>query len=94
MPRTPEAESFFIAVYQAVQAIPHGRVTTYGHIATLIGTRESIPAFVSSLRVSRDLVGRPLRESATGAHATASGAHSHMMGVVGLGGMPAVFCAV
>jgi methylated-DNA-protein-cysteine methyltransferase-like protein len=40
MPRTPEAESFFIAVYQAVQAIPHGRVTTYGHIATLIGTPE------------------------------------------------------
>ncbi|GKT87490.1 6-O-methylguanine DNA methyltransferase [Colletotrichum tofieldiae] len=43
MPRTDEAEAFFHAVYTAVQEIPFGRVTTYGHIARLIGTRESAP---------------------------------------------------
>ncbi|KAK2027513.1 DNA binding methylated-DNA--cysteine S-methyltransferase [Colletotrichum zoysiae] len=40
MPRTDEAEAFFHAVYAAVQEIPVGRVTTYGHIARLIGTPE------------------------------------------------------
>ncbi|KAK1976513.1 6-O-methylguanine DNA methyltransferase [Colletotrichum cereale] len=40
MPRTDEAEAFFHAVYAAVQEIPPGRVTTYGHIARLIGTPE------------------------------------------------------
>jgi methylated-DNA-protein-cysteine methyltransferase-like protein len=39
MPRTDEAEAFFHAVYSAVQEIPYGKVTTYGHIARLIGTR-------------------------------------------------------
>ncbi|KAK4033709.1 6-O-methylguanine DNA methyltransferase [Parachaetomium inaequale] len=38
MPRTDEAEAFFHAVYRAVQEIPPGRVTSYGHIARLIGT--------------------------------------------------------
>ncbi|KFY68268.1 hypothetical protein V496_01188 [Pseudogymnoascus sp. VKM F-4515 (FW-2607)] len=38
MPRTPEAESFFHAVYAAIQEIPPGRVTSYAHIAKLIGT--------------------------------------------------------
>lgn len=38
MPRTPEAQAFFYAVYAAVQEIPEGKVTTYGHIAKLIGT--------------------------------------------------------
>ncbi|OJJ76973.1 hypothetical protein ASPBRDRAFT_111822 [Aspergillus brasiliensis CBS 101740] len=37
MPRTDEAEHFINAVYAAVQEIPRGRVTTYGHIATLLG---------------------------------------------------------
>ena len=40
MPRSDEAEAFFWGVYAAVQEIPHGRVTTYGHIAALIGMRE------------------------------------------------------
>ena len=40
MPRTDEAEAFFYAVYSAIQEIPHGKVTSYGHIARLIGTRE------------------------------------------------------
>lgn len=39
MARSDEAENFFAAVYQAVQEIPHGKVTSYGHIARLIGRR-------------------------------------------------------
>ncbi|KAL2149773.1 hypothetical protein VTH82DRAFT_8425 [Thermothelomyces myriococcoides] len=38
MPRSDEAQAFFHAVYSAVQEIPHGKVTSYGHIAKLIGT--------------------------------------------------------
>ncbi|CZT41607.1 related to MGMT family protein [Rhynchosporium secalis] len=38
MARTDEAEAFFHAVYSAIQEIPHGKVTSYGHIARLIGT--------------------------------------------------------
>lgn len=38
MARTDEAESFFLAVYSAVQEIPPGMVTSYGHIAKLVGT--------------------------------------------------------
>ncbi|KAI6892768.1 hypothetical protein KC318_g13025 [Hortaea werneckii] len=37
MPRSDEAEMWFSAVYKAVQEVPYGRVTSYGHIATLIG---------------------------------------------------------
>ncbi|KAK6341691.1 hypothetical protein TWF696_008759 [Orbilia brochopaga] len=37
MPRSDEAEAFFVAVYEAVQEIPHGKVTSYGHIAKLAG---------------------------------------------------------
>ncbi|KAK1723544.1 hypothetical protein CaCOL14_001173 [Colletotrichum acutatum] len=40
MARTEEAEAFFHAVYTAVQEIPVGKVTTYGHIARLVGTPE------------------------------------------------------
>lgn len=41
MPRSDEAAAFYHAVYLAIQEIPRGRVTTYGHIAALIGTRAS-----------------------------------------------------
>lgn len=41
MPRSDEAEAFFYGVYSAIQEIPYGKVTTYGHIAHLVGTRES-----------------------------------------------------
>ncbi|KAL4787142.1 6-O-methylguanine DNA methyltransferase [Aspergillus varians] len=37
MPRTDEAEHWFNAVYAAVREIPHGAVTSYGHIALLLG---------------------------------------------------------
>ncbi|KAI1801457.1 DNA binding methylated-DNA--cysteine S-methyltransferase [Daldinia bambusicola] len=40
MTRSEEAEAFFHVVYTAVQQIPYGKVTTYGHIAKLIGTPE------------------------------------------------------
>lgn len=39
MARSEEAEAFFHVVYTAIQQIPYGKVTTYGHIAKLIGTR-------------------------------------------------------
>jgi len=40
MPRTDEANAWFAAVYSAVQEIPHGKVTSYGHIAKLLGKRK------------------------------------------------------
>jgi methylated-DNA-protein-cysteine methyltransferase related protein len=48
MPRTLEAAAFFAAVYSAVQEIPKGKVTTYGHIAYLVGTRKSCSPTVDS----------------------------------------------
>ena len=42
MPRSDEAQAFFHAVYSAVQEIPPGKVTSYGHIAKLVGTREHL----------------------------------------------------
>ncbi|KAM7203983.1 hypothetical protein V8F33_001954 [Rhypophila sp. PSN 637] len=41
MARSDEAAAFFHAVYSAVQEIPPGKVTSYGHIAKLIGTPAS-----------------------------------------------------
>ncbi|KAI4108420.1 MAG: hypothetical protein L6R37_001024 [Teloschistes peruensis] len=41
MPRSDEAQWWFDAVYEAVQEIPHGRVTSYGHIAFLLGRLRS-----------------------------------------------------
>ncbi|GBF65342.1 alkyltransferase-like protein [Trichophyton mentagrophytes] len=37
MARTDEAEWWFNAVYEAIQQIPYGKVTSYGHIARLLG---------------------------------------------------------
>ena len=48
MPRSDEAQAFFYAVYSAVQEIPYGKVTTYGHIAALVGTRQ----FTSRTQIS------------------------------------------
>lgn len=52
MPRSDEAAAFFHAVYSAISEIPVGKVTSYGHIAALIGTRAfslllppSLPSF-------------------------------------------------
>lgn len=43
MARSDEAQAFFHAVYSAVQEIPPGKVTSYGHIAKLVGTRNNTP---------------------------------------------------
>lgn len=40
MPRSDEAEFWINAVYAAVQEVPIGKVTTYGHIALLLGQRK------------------------------------------------------
>jgi alkylated DNA nucleotide flippase Atl1 len=42
MARTDEAEAFYYAVYNAIQEIPYGKVTSYAHIARLVGTRKSL----------------------------------------------------
>ncbi|KAL8720414.1 MAG: hypothetical protein Q9225_002734 [Loekoesia sp. 1 TL-2023] len=42
MARSDEAQWWFNAVYEAVQQIPHGRVTSYGHIALLLGRRNAM----------------------------------------------------
>ncbi len=39
MVRSDEAEWWFSAVYSAVQEVPHGHVTSYAHIARLLGQR-------------------------------------------------------
>lgn len=39
MPRSEEAEWWANAVYAAIQEIPAGKVTSYGHIALLLGER-------------------------------------------------------
>lgn len=44
-PRNEEAAAFFAAAYAAIQEIPHGKVTSYAHIARLIGRRELKPEF-------------------------------------------------
>jgi methylated-DNA-protein-cysteine methyltransferase-like protein len=40
MPRSDEAAAWYTMVYRAVQEVPHGKVTSYGHIAMLLGYRE------------------------------------------------------
>lgn len=40
MTRSDEAEWWFNAVYEAVQEIPRGHVTSYSHIARLLGKRK------------------------------------------------------
>ncbi|KAJ5188943.1 Winged helix-turn-helix transcription repressor DNA-binding [Penicillium cf. griseofulvum] len=37
MPRSEEAEWWANAVYGAIQEVPRGKVTSYGHIARLLG---------------------------------------------------------
>jgi methylated-DNA-protein-cysteine methyltransferase-like protein len=38
--RSEEVHLWYTAVYEAVQEIPRGKVTSYGHIARLLGKRE------------------------------------------------------
>lgn len=62
MPRSDEAQAFFHAVYSAVQEIPPGKVTSYGHIARLVGERELPPPphpVVFAVQLTRRLAQRP-----------------------------------
>lgn len=52
MPRSDEATVFFHAVYCAVQEIPYGKVTTYGHIAMLVGTRKPSPIHLGARQLT------------------------------------------
>jgi hypothetical protein len=38
--RSEEVFLWYTTVYEAIQEIPHGKVTSYGHIARLVGKRE------------------------------------------------------
>lgn len=49
MPRTEEAEFWTNAVYQTIQTIPSGTVTSYGHIAALLGERTFPALFLITL---------------------------------------------
>lgn len=57
-----ETAAFYAAVYQAVQEIPYGRVTTYSHIADLVGRRKCLREQEARRRLtsagSRRAVGR------------------------------------
>ena len=57
MPQTDEAAAWFGAVYNAVQEVPYGKVTSYGHIARLLGKRKS------SYKYSRRKVATDIRHS-------------------------------
>ena len=41
MPQSDEAAMWYSVVYKAIQEIPYGKVTSYGHIAALVGYRKS-----------------------------------------------------
>ena len=47
-PRSDEAEWFFNAVYSAIQEVPRGKVTSYAHIARLLGKRTWHPSYSTS----------------------------------------------
>ncbi|KAL1895151.1 Alkyltransferase-like protein 1 [Ceratocystis pirilliformis] len=38
MPFSDELREFFYIVWEAVQTIPEGKITSYGHIASLVGS--------------------------------------------------------
>jgi hypothetical protein len=41
--RSEEVWLWYTAVFEAIQEIPYGKVTSYGHIARLVGKRERFP---------------------------------------------------
>lgn len=40
--RSEEVWLWYTTVYEAIQEIPHGKVTSYGHIARLVGRRKPL----------------------------------------------------
>lgn len=55
MARSDEAQAFFHAVYSAAQQIPYGKVTTYAHLAYLVGTRMLYSVDISTHLVKKQL---------------------------------------
>lgn len=51
-----ETKAFHIAVFTAVSQIPHGHVTSYGHIAELIGKPQNPRQVGSSLKHCAQLI--------------------------------------
>lgn len=47
--RSEEAAAFFAAAYAAIQEIPRGKVTSYAHIARLIGRRKYTVSAISMI---------------------------------------------
>lgn len=58
MPRTDEAEWWFNAVYETIQRIPPGKVTSYGHIAVLLGERILPPPLPTSQHINPNTTSR------------------------------------
>lgn len=59
-----EAKAFHYAVYEVVNKIPYGKVTSYGHIAYLIGRPQNARQVGSSLKHSGYIVARLNEEEA------------------------------
>lgn len=59
-----DAKAFHYAVYSVVSQIPHGKVTSYGHIAYLIGRPSNARQVGSSLKHCEYIVSRLNEENA------------------------------
>jgi alkylated DNA nucleotide flippase Atl1 len=47
-----DAWAWYTAVYEAIQEIPYGRVTSYGHIARLVGKRRQLSTYTTLLEMT------------------------------------------
>ncbi|CAN9127102.1 unnamed protein product [Alternaria alternata] len=62
--RSEEVWLWYTAVYEAIQEVPSGKVTSYGHIARLVGKRPSAAAQQADalrregVEVSQDAMGQ------------------------------------
>lgn len=59
-----EAKAFHYSVYAAVAKVPYGKVTSYGHIAYLIGRPQNARMVGSSLKHSEYIIGKLNEEQA------------------------------
>jgi O6-methylguanine-DNA--protein-cysteine methyltransferase len=50
--RSEEVWLWYTTVFEAIQEIPHGKVTSYGHIARLVGKRERHPPCDYEIRLT------------------------------------------
>lgn len=56
MPRADETQWWYNAVYELVQRIPPGKVTTYGHVASLLGHREFVHQIMRPVLLAKIMV--------------------------------------